>query len=68
MSKKALEGIRVLDLTHAHAGPICTMFMGSMGAEIIKIEPPWGEMNRMFPPLVKGVSPYFAFLGRSKKE
>jgi CoA:oxalate CoA-transferase len=67
MSKKALEGIRVLDFTHAHAGPICTMFMGSMGAEIIKIEPPWGEMNRMFPPLVKGVSPYFAFLGRSKK-
>jgi crotonobetainyl-CoA:carnitine CoA-transferase CaiB-like acyl-CoA transferase len=67
MSKKALEGIRVLDLTHAHAGPICTMFMGSMGAEIIKVEPPWGEMNRMFPPLVKGVSPYFAFLGRSKK-
>jgi CoA:oxalate CoA-transferase len=67
MSKKALEGIRVLDLTHAHAGPICTMFMGSMGAEIIKIEPPWGEMNRMFPPLVKSVSPYFAFLGRSKK-
>jgi crotonobetainyl-CoA:carnitine CoA-transferase CaiB-like acyl-CoA transferase len=67
MSSKALEGIRVLDLTHAHAGPICTMFMGSMGAEVIKIEPPWGEMTRMFPPLVKGVSPYFAFLGRTKK-
>ena len=67
MSNKALEGIRVLDLTHAHAGPICTMFMGSMGAEVIKIEPPWGEMIRMFPPLVQGVSPYFAFLGRTKK-
>ncbi|MEE8355143.1 MAG: CoA transferase [Candidatus Bathyarchaeia archaeon] len=67
MSEKALEGIRVLDLTHAHAGPICTMFMGSMGAEVIKIEPPWGEMTRLFPPLVKGVSPYFAFLGRAKK-
>ncbi|UCH56680.1 MAG: CoA transferase [Candidatus Bathyarchaeota archaeon] len=64
---KALEGIKVLDLTHAHAGPISTMFMGAMGAEVIKIEPPWGELNRIFPPLVKGVSPYFAFLGRCKK-
>jgi crotonobetainyl-CoA:carnitine CoA-transferase CaiB-like acyl-CoA transferase len=64
---KALEGIRVLDLTHAHAGPICTMFLGAMGAEVIKIEPTWGEMTRMFPPLVKGVSPYFMFVDRCKK-
>jgi formyl-CoA transferase len=64
---KALEGIRVLDLTHAHAGPICTYYMAAMGAEVIKVEPPWGEMNRFFPPLVKGVSPYFAHLGRCKK-
>jgi len=63
----ALEGIRVLDLTHAHAGPICTMFLGAMGAEVIKIEPTWGEMTRMFPPLVKGVSPYFMFVDRCKK-
>jgi crotonobetainyl-CoA:carnitine CoA-transferase CaiB-like acyl-CoA transferase len=62
----ALEGIRIIDLTHAHAGPICTMFLGAMGAEVIKIEPPWGDMTRMFPPLVKGVSPYFAFLDRCK--
>jgi CoA:oxalate CoA-transferase len=64
---KPLEGIRVLDLSHAHAGPICTLYMGAMGAEVIKIEPPWGEMIRMFPPLVKGISPYFAFLDRCKK-
>jgi len=63
---KALEGIRVLDLTHAHAGPICTMFLAALGAEVIKIEPPWGEITRMFPPLVKGVSPYFAFINRCK--
>lgn len=63
----ALNGIRVLDLTHAHAGPICTMFMGAMGAEVIKIEPVWGEMTRMFPPLVKGQSPYFMFVDRCKK-
>jgi crotonobetainyl-CoA:carnitine CoA-transferase CaiB-like acyl-CoA transferase len=64
---KPLEGIRVLDLTHAHAGPICTLYMAGLGAEVIKIEPPWGEMIRFFPPLVKGVSPYFAFLDRCKK-
>ena len=63
----ALEGIRVLDLTHAHAGPICTMYMGAMGAEVIKIEPHWGDMTRMFPPLVKGQSPYFVFVDRCKK-
>jgi len=67
MSMGALDGIRVLDLTHAHAGPICTMFMGAMGAEVIKIEPIWGEMTRMFPPLIKGVSPYFMFVDRCKK-
>ncbi len=63
----ALKGIRVLDLTHAHAGPICTLYMAAMGADVIKIEPPWGEMTRMFPPLVKGQSPYFLFLSRGKK-
>jgi len=63
----ALKGIRVLDLTHAHAGPICTLYMAAMGADVIKIEPKWGEMTRMFPPLVKGQSPYFLFLGRGKK-
>jgi crotonobetainyl-CoA:carnitine CoA-transferase CaiB-like acyl-CoA transferase len=41
--------------------------MGAMGAEVIKIEPLWGEMTRMFPPLVKGQSPYFMFLDRCKK-
>lgn len=67
ISMMALKDIRVIDLTHAHAGPICTYYMAAMGAEVIKVEPPWGEMNRFFPPLVKGVSPYFSHLGRGKK-
>lgn len=62
-----LNGIRVLDLTHAHAGPLCTLYLAGMGAEVIKIEPLQGEMNRLFPPLVKGQSPYFQFLNRGKK-
>jgi len=63
----ALSSVRVLDLTHAMAGPMCTMFLAGMGAEVLKIEPPWGEMTRFFPPLVKGVSPFFAYLDRCKK-
>lgn len=63
----ALKGVRVLDLTHAHAGPICTMYMAAMGADVIKIEPKWGEMTRMFPPLVKGQSPYFVYVNRGKR-
>ncbi len=65
---QALEGIRVLDLTHVQAGPIVTLYMAGMGAEVIKVEPIWGEMSRMTPPLVKGQSPYFLYLNRGKKD
>jgi CoA:oxalate CoA-transferase len=65
---QALEGIRVLDLTHVQAGPIVTLYMAGMGADVIKVEPLWGEMSRMTPPLVKGQSPYFLYLNRGKKD
>jgi crotonobetainyl-CoA:carnitine CoA-transferase CaiB-like acyl-CoA transferase len=75
MTAKALEGIRILDLTQIYAGPYCSMLFADMGAEVIKIEPPRGELIRDNPPLVKegeggphdrSRSGYFLTLNRNK--
>ncbi len=66
--KKALEGIRVLDLTRVLAGPYCTMVLGDLGAEIIKIDiPGGGDDSRAFGPFINGESAYFMSLNRNKK-
>jgi crotonobetainyl-CoA:carnitine CoA-transferase CaiB-like acyl-CoA transferase len=64
-----LDGIRVLDLTRVLAGPFCTMNLGDMGAEVLKIEDPdGGDDTRAFgPPFVNGVSTYFLSINRNKK-
>lgn len=64
-----LEGIRVLDLTRALAGPYCTMMLGDMGAEIIKVESPEGGDDSRFwaPPYIGPESAYFLSCNRNKK-
>ena len=64
-----LEGIRVLDLSHALAGPFCSTMLADYGAEVIKIEPPGiGDIARAWgTPLPGGETDYFASLHRNKK-
>jgi CoA:oxalate CoA-transferase len=75
MHPKALDGIRILDLTRIYAGPYCSMLFADMGAEVIKIEPPEGELIRDNTPMVeqgkggphdRSRSGYFLTLNRNK--
>ncbi|MGP3667067.1 MAG: CaiB/BaiF CoA transferase family protein [Candidatus Bathyarchaeota archaeon] len=64
----ALDGVKVLDLSSALAGPYCTMMLADMGAEIIKVEPPEGDVSRSWgPPFIEGESSYFLSINRNKK-
>ena len=64
-----LAGVRILDLTRAFGGPLCTMILGEMGADVLKIEEPkTGDESRTFPPVFRGgVSGYFSALNRNKR-
>jgi crotonobetainyl-CoA:carnitine CoA-transferase CaiB-like acyl-CoA transferase len=64
----ALDDIVVLDLSHALAGPFASTMLGDYGAEIIKIEPPGGEIARAWgPPFYGDEAAYFVNLNRNKK-
>ena len=64
-----LLGVRVLDLTHALAGPYCTLLLGDLGADVIKVEPPQlGDQSRVWgPPFLAGESSYFLSVNRNKR-
>lgn len=62
-----LTGIRVVDFSGYIAGPYCTMMMGDMGADVIKIEPPTGEQWRHQDPFAPGESLSFMALNRNKR-
>ncbi|GAA1891644.1 CoA transferase [Paeniglutamicibacter psychrophenolicus] len=67
-----LQGIRVLDLTRYLSGPYCTMLLADGGAEVIKVEPARGEVNRELPQMMdlqdgESISTYFLRHNRGKK-
>jgi CoA:oxalate CoA-transferase len=66
---KALEGLKVVDLTSALNGPFCTMILADYGAEVIKIEPVGGEQCREWGPLDEksGESGFYCYVNRNKK-
>jgi crotonobetainyl-CoA:carnitine CoA-transferase CaiB-like acyl-CoA transferase len=64
-----LAGLRVVDLTRILAGPLCTMMLGDMGADVIKVEPPeTGDDTRAWgPPFLAGDAVYFLGVNRNKR-
>jgi CoA:oxalate CoA-transferase len=65
-----LEDIRILDLTHVWMGPWTTLMLAEMGAEVIKVEPPWGALGRIEErgPMYGGAAPSFHHLNLGKKD
>jgi CoA:oxalate CoA-transferase len=67
--RKPLEDIRVVDMTHVWFGPWCTMNLADMGAEVIRVEPPWGAIDRISEGMLYGRAPYtFHHLNQNKKD
>jgi crotonobetainyl-CoA:carnitine CoA-transferase CaiB-like acyl-CoA transferase len=65
----ALQGIKILDLSRVLAGPYCTMILGDLGAEVIKVEAPGGsdDTREWGPPSVGGESAYYLCANRNKR-
>jgi crotonobetainyl-CoA:carnitine CoA-transferase CaiB-like acyl-CoA transferase len=68
MSRPLLDGIRVLEVGQVLAGPYSGMLLADLGADVIKVEPPEGDIARAVGDVgAGGVSPYFASLNRNKR-
>jgi formyl-CoA transferase len=64
---QSLQGIRVLDVTQVMAGPFCTMLLGDLGADVVKVEPPEGDSIRATAGSRGGESPAFWGINRNKR-
>jgi formyl-CoA transferase len=64
----ALHGVKVLEIAQVMAIPICGMLLSDLGAEVTKLEPPWGDASRYtMQPVLPGESKSFAVLNRGKR-
>jgi len=64
----ALDGLRVLDLSRLLPGPLCTMILGDLGADVIKVEQPGvGDYARSAPPFIGDTGSAFVMLNRNKR-
>jgi crotonobetainyl-CoA:carnitine CoA-transferase CaiB-like acyl-CoA transferase len=67
-----LQDVRIIDLTQALAGPFCTMILADLGADVIKVEPPRGDLARKLPPFTESdhereFGGYWASINRNKR-
>ncbi|MBT7361149.1 MAG: CoA transferase [Rhodospirillaceae bacterium] len=68
MSGGPLSGVRIIEVAHVLAGPFCSMILGDLGADVIKVEPPGGDMARNITKQFTGpYNDYFASLNRNKR-
>ncbi|HEY8449153.1 MAG TPA: CoA transferase, partial [Bacillota bacterium] len=68
MAMLPLAGVRVIDLSQAWSGPIATMLLADIGADVIKVEPPGGDHVRHWTTAAtEGLSPHFLAVNRNKR-
>ncbi len=68
MLRDSLRGVRVVDFSHVLAGPVATMMLADLGAEVVKVEPPLGELGRRLgPPWIRGESAIHLSVNRNKR-
>ena len=67
MQTRPLSDIKVIEFCQVLAGPFCGCLLADMGADVIKVEPPDGDLMRAWPPIVNDYSQYFASVNRNKR-